>query len=172
MSDEWETPLELYKELHREFDFILDACSTHENKKADYRLEDATQPWEDQIDEILPEYAAYSGIAVGSFRKVFIEDVWESFCEHSVFMNPPYSNPKQFIERAWEHSQHQTVVCLVPNTIVTCKYMDFLFEPSTFRKPKPGLEIRYLSRRTNFTHPTKKTSSPSFGCMLLIMNRA
>jgi hypothetical protein len=31
----------------------------------------------------------------------------------SAFMNPPYSNPKPFIEKAWEDSKYCKIVCLV-----------------------------------------------------------
>lgn len=30
-SDEWQTPLDLFEDLDREFHFDLDACATHEN---------------------------------------------------------------------------------------------------------------------------------------------
>lgn len=32
---------------------------------------------------------------------------------NSAFMNPPYSNPKPFIEKAWEDSKYCKIVCLV-----------------------------------------------------------
>jgi phage N-6-adenine-methyltransferase len=49
-SDEWETPLELFAELHREFSFTLDvAALPHNAKCADYYtpgLDALTQPWQ------------------------------------------------------------------------------------------------------------------------------
>jgi hypothetical protein len=89
-------------------------------------------------------------------------------------MNPPYSDPGLFIRHAWELSAHYPIVVLVPNTIKTCKYMDVLDEnngETTFRKWKQGVEVRDLSRRTKFSHPRKASSSPSFGCMVIILDR-
>jgi site-specific DNA-methyltransferase (adenine-specific) len=34
-SDEWQTPLELFQDLDREFHFDLDACATHDNHMVD-----------------------------------------------------------------------------------------------------------------------------------------
>lgn len=48
-TDEWPTPPDLFAELHREFDFTLDPCSTHENATCPRhftRTEDGlAQPW-------------------------------------------------------------------------------------------------------------------------------
>ena len=34
-SNEWATPIKLFKELDEEFHFTLDPCSTHENAKCE-----------------------------------------------------------------------------------------------------------------------------------------
>lgn len=155
-KDEWETPQDLLDALGEEFKFIIDACATQANQKCYFRLSNALEPW---IDQKLIDYRG----------KQFPLRVWPN---GAVFMNPPFSSPKPFLEQAWEFSMHMPVVCLVPNTIITAQYMDFLFDSDHYyRVPKDGLEIRYLPRRTKFTHPNKKASSPAFGCMLLIMDR-
>lgn len=143
-SDAWETPKWLFDELDSEFDFVIDLCATRDNtKKLDF--------CEDYLDYVASEQQY-----------------------QCAFMNPPYSNPKPFIVKAWEDSKYHKIVILVPNTIKTCKYIDILDENAgqgTFRKWKRGVEIRDLSRRTRFTHPHKQSSSPSFGCMLIVMDR-
>ena len=66
------------------------------------------------------------------------------------------------------------VVCLVPDNILTARYMDIMDKndgEGSFREWKKGLTIRHMTRRVKFTHPTLKASSPNFGCMLLIMDR-
>lgn len=159
VKDQWETPLDLFSELDREYNFLIDACTSNgNNSKCPFFLKDATLFWnQDNLSSVDSD-------------SPYVEHL--DFSDYSVFMNPPYSNPKPFLERAWEFSTEMTVVCLVPISIITCKYMDFLFKEGRYRVPKPGLGIRYLSRRTRFTHPTKKVSSPPGGCMLLIMNRS
>lgn len=142
LSDEWCTPDWLFEELTREFNFDIDLCTNDENGKCGINI---------------TEYFDFT-----------------PYEDSSCFMNPPYSNPKPFIEKAWEDSKHCKIVCLVPNTIKTTKYMDILDKNrglTTFRKWKKGLEIRDLSRRTGFVHPEKQSSSPSFGCMIIIMDR-
>ncbi len=150
LSDEWETPDWLFDELDREFNFDIDLCATANNKKVGGYC----------VNYLVTDIA------------YIITD--KRYKIGSAFMNPPYSNPKPFIEKAWEDSRYCLIVCLLPNTIKTCKYMDGLDENNgltSFRKWRQGLEIRDLSRRTKFAHPEKVASSPSFGCMLLIMDR-
>lgn len=156
LSDCWQTPQWLFDELNQEFNFELDLCASIDNAK-------------------MPYFGDYFKLDLSKSMKMYSEA--HGFSEYtggSCFMNPPYSNPKPFIEKAWEDSKHCKIVCLLPNTIKTCKYMDILDANkgnSTFRQWLPGLEIRDLSRRTGFVHPEKESSSPSFGCMLLIMDR-
>lgn len=159
LSDCWQTPDWLFEELNREFNFDIDLCATEENSKCNIWC----------VDYLKSLTKMRGSNCVGCLNEDF-----EFIDELSCFMNPPYSNPKPFIEKAWEDSKHCKIVCLLPNTIKTCKYMDILDANkgnSTFRQWLPGLEIRDLSRRTGFIHPEKESSSPSFGCMLLIMER-
>lgn len=141
IDDKWQTPKPLFEELNKEFTFTHDLCA-------------------DETNSLCPDW----------FDDYLIAD----FKGGVGFCNPPYSYPKPFIEKCWSDSKHCKIVCLVPNTIKTCKYMDILDKnqgTSSFRDWKNGIEIRDLARRTKFTHPSKKESSPSFGCMLIIMDR-
>lgn len=87
IQDNWETPQWLYDELNEEFNFYIDLCATRENKKCRWWTEDYFQ-WG------IIESAKPSNI--------------------SAFMNPPYSNPYPFIEKAWEDSKHCKIVCILP----------------------------------------------------------
>lgn len=141
-SDLWETPECLMKSLNAIFKFEVDLCADFNNKKA-------------------PSY---------------VNDIFslESIsCFKSAFMNPPYSNKEPFIQKAWELSKDCQIVCLVPSSIKTCRYMDFLDDSGgtgIFRMWTKGVTWQDLSERTKFKHPTKKASSPNFGCSLLILN--
>lgn len=48
-SNEWETPMDLFQELDREFHFDLDPCSTDENAKCEFHYtidnDGLTQNW-------------------------------------------------------------------------------------------------------------------------------
>lgn len=171
MKDNWETPQWLFEELNAEFNFDFDLCATKENSKCERFFSDYLNgefykhEWTGMLHTVF----------VGPYAtREYSNELWQRYPNLTCFMNPPYSDPKPFLEKAWEDSKYCKIVVLAPNTIKTCRYMDILDEnegKSTFRKWKLGLEIRDLSRRTGFVHPSKKSSSPSFGCMLLIMDR-
>ncbi len=149
-KDEWETPQDLYTDLNEIFTFDVDLCATKYNHKTCNFVEDL-------LHETAVDFAFMADHGVSC-----------------AFMNPPYSNIGPFLEKAWEASRFFKVVCLVPNTIKTCKYMDFLDENNGvyyLRRWKAGVEFRDLSRRTKFTHPRLAPSSPNFGCMLIIFDR-
>ena len=85
-TDEWATPKDVYRDLHREFGFSLDPCSDGTNQKTARHFtksdDGLTQPW-------APE---------------------------TVFMNPPYSEIDKWIRKAWEESQKGAiVVALIPS---------------------------------------------------------
>jgi phage N-6-adenine-methyltransferase len=85
MSDSWQTPQWLFDELNEEFNFDLDLCCTQENTKC--------PPF------CIGDYLTFD---VKQFKDL-----------NACFMNPPYSNPQPFIEKAWEDSKHCKIVCLV-----------------------------------------------------------
>lgn len=86
LSDQWQTPGWLFDELNKQFNFDIDLCATKENSKCSSYC----------IDYLLEDFSSYDR-----------ED--NIIC----FMNPPYSNPRPFIEKAWEDSKHCKIVCLV-----------------------------------------------------------
>ncbi len=100
-KSEWETPQELFGELNREFDFILDPCATHDNKKCTLyftKEEDGLKHcW---YEKILPACQYYG------------ED-------KNVFVNPPYGRgiTEKWVMKAWLESKQQgiTVVMLLPS---------------------------------------------------------
>ena len=82
----WGTPQWLFDALHREFDFTLDPCSTHENAKC-------------RLHYTLAE-----------------DGLTQNWGVHTVFMNPPFGRSiGSWMKKAFESSQQgATVVCLVP----------------------------------------------------------
>ena len=148
ISDEWETPQDLFDKLDKEFNFKVDACANEGNAKCDLYLKDASKRW-DSIPNV----------------------------NSSMFCNPPYSRGKTgpILKRAWEASEYTTVVCLVLTRVLSCKYFDFLDHHNGENHTRywvTGLEVRHLSRRVKFTNPHRESSSPNFECCLLIMNKS
>lgn len=84
---EWSTPQDFYDELDKEFNFKLDPCCTHGNKKCKYFFTEE----DDGLNQD-----------------------WDL---KSVFMNPPYGREiGKWMKKAYEESLTGcTVVCLVPS---------------------------------------------------------
>lgn len=188
LSDEWQTPDWLFKELDEEFSFDIDLCATRENSKCDFYYRD---------------YLKNINVMFGAGKECVGRPRLTSF------MNPPYSNPKPFIEKAWEDSKHCKIVCLVkcdPSTKWWSTFWGYKNghycpecggglevwhdrwqcrdnprhqamsspAPYSFQGPKPGCEVRFFPRRIKFDPPKGfegKASSPSFPSALIIMDR-
>lgn len=99
-NDSWRTPDDLfeildkggiYQDIHFEgFHFDIDLCANEENTKC---------------NQYYYDYLNNKDSAI-----CFSNELREIKC---AFMNPPYSNPKPFIEKAWSDSRFCKIVCLV-----------------------------------------------------------
>ena len=105
VSNEWETPEDIFKKLDEEFYFNLDPCCTNKNHKCD--------KFYTQDDDGLSKD-------------------WEG---HVVFMNPPYGRGiKNWIIKAYEESKKgATVVCLIPARTDTIYWHDYIFKYAEVR---------------------------------------
>lgn len=103
----------------------------------------------------------------------------DSYCENyliqnikgcrSAFMNPPYSNPKPFIEKAWEDSKHCKIVCLVKCDPSTRWWSTFWLYSSIFgyldnNGPKPGCTVRFFPKRIKFIPPPEAYNKKCVMC--------
>ena len=99
-SDEWETPPEIYADLHKEFAFTLDPASTNQNA-------------------VCPKFFTYAddGLSQDWFHDI-------------VFLNPPYGRSiKHWIKKAYEESlKGATVVCLIPSRTDTKWWHDYCMQ--------------------------------------------
>ena len=168
-SDQWQTPQWLFKQLNDEFHFDVDLCATKENSKCDLFMVD-------YLNDII-EHKTNKNL-----YQVLLND---KIC----FMNPPYSNPKPFIEKAWEDSQYCKIVCLVkcdPSTrwwatswnydtrCPFCIYGDVYCKAenkdsivcnkchgnfNNYNGPKPGCEVRFYEKRIQFDPPQQLIDS-------------
>lgn len=130
-SDEWETPLELYKRLNERFKFTLDPCSTKENHLCDkyYTKEE-------------------NGLC-------------KSWKNETVFVNPPYSKIKQWVEKCYnEHETNgTTIVMLIPSRTDTRYFHEYIYHKA---------EIEFIKGRLHFSN--SKNSAP-FPSMIVIYER-
>jgi phage N-6-adenine-methyltransferase len=152
-SNCWQTPQWLFDELHAEFNFDIDLCATEENSKV-------------------------IKLGLATYCEDYLQTDLSMFEFNSAFMNPPYSNPKPFIEKTWEDSKHCKIVCLVkcdPSTkwwATFWNYNDVIWEQGTAlqhtvtkRGPKPGCEVRFFPKRIKFDPPAgNPIMEPCFYC--------
>lgn len=188
ISDQWSTPQDLFNVLDKGgkyqgiefkgFNFDIDLCATGENSKC-----------EDWFSDYLTDVQEYKRFP-NSPRTATLKDLVNIGGNPLVcFMNPPYSNPCPFIEKAWEDSRYCKTVCLVkcdPSITwwatfwdygVKCRYCDgegdkaVMNAFSTIRfkcpfctngvysGPKPGCEVMFFPKRINFEPPQVLTDS-------------
>ena len=148
-KDDWGTPKLLFQKLHDEFNFCVDVCATNENKLiADHigpggKIEDAINGacWGDACNRT---HAA------------------GRYFNHTFFMNPPYSNVADFMQRmAKEAGSHKDrlYVALVAARTDTKWFHEYVL-------PKAS-EIRFIKGRVTFAGAPSTAPFPS---MVVVYN--
>lgn len=181
LSDCWETPQWLIEELNAEFSFDIDLCATKENTKC-------KMFYIDYLNDVQVDTTYYAPrVATMKEYKEVGNANW------TCFMNPPYSNPRPFIEKAWEDSKYCKIVCLVkcdPSTkwwatfwnyevsvdlesITNDDGVELATHRFNFVGPKSGCEVRFFPKRIKFDPPPGLCgkSGHTFPCALVIMDR-
>ena len=130
-SDEWETPRELFASLNKRFKFTLDPCSTIEN-------------------HLCNKY--YTKEENGLCKS------WKG---ETVFVNPPYSKIKQWVEKCYKEYETNgtTIVMLIPSRTDTRYFHEYIYHKS---------EIQFIKGRLHFSN--SKNSAP-FPSMIVIYER-
>lgn len=124
-SDEWETPLELYTRSNERFRFTLDPCPTKENHLCD---------------------------------KYYTKEengLCKSWKGETVFVNPLYSEIKQWVEKCYKE-YGTTVVMLIPSRTDTRYFHKYIYHKA---------EIEFIKGRLHFSN--SKNSAP-FPSMIVI----
>lgn len=160
-GDEMETPNWLYNLLEVVFSFDVDLCSTDSNFKCAYNITDLLTRRPHDFDESIK----------------------------SAFMNPPYSNPGPFLEKAWDLSKYMTVICLVKDDPSTKWYQDRVRDANEietaypysfddirtlnyFRDSNVNLTIVRLPKRIKFEYKGRPLAhTAAFPVCLMIMRR-
>lgn len=123
-SDNWGTPQYLFDQLNEEFHFTLDACASEENKKCQ----------------------RYFSVENNGLEKDWSEEI--------VFCNPPYSEVKKWVEKAYQESSENgaTVILLIPSRTDTKWFHEYIWGKA---------EIRFIKGRLRFGNATENAPFPS-----------
>jgi len=138
-SDEWATPDDLYATLDAEFHFRLDAAATMYNWKCE-------------------RYYGSGGVYNDALVEAWVDKDGQR-CP--VWLNPPYSQCREFITKAASEVQNGgVVVCLVPSRTDTRWWHDYVWDRDR-NAPRPGVEIRFIKGRLKFNGATNGAPFPS-----------
>jgi len=123
-SDEWSTPQDIYNQLDNEFHFNLDPCSTEENHKCD------------------------------TFFTQKDNGLSKNWGGYRAFVNPPYSQIKQWVKKCWEESTkpNTIVVMLIPARTDTKYFHEYINHRS---------EVRFIKGRLKFGDSNNSAPFPS-----------
>lgn len=168
--DDRETPPCVYVPLHAEFQFTLDVAASHENRKCD-RYCTKEGAWS----------ARPGGPPVPIRRSTTMDDgdllgdgLHYPWAGERVWCNPPFSNLRLWVERAWDELAELAVV-LVPNNRSEQPWWQKQVEPY---RDRPGsiLTTRHLPKRRPFLYRgaeigNSTSKNPPFGLVLVIWDR-
>lgn len=112
-NQKWETPIEFFNELDKEFNFTLDPCCEIETAKCK------------------------------KFFTPEENGLMQDWSKDIVFMNPPYGREQaKWIEKAYNESLNgATVVCLIPARTDTKVWHDIIFPNAEVRFIKGRLKF-------------------------------
>ena len=124
-SDEWATPDDFFALLDREFQFTLDPCATAENAKTALYFTKAMNG----LDPVMWRYQV-------------------------VFVNPPYSQIKEWVHACYKAARKHTavVVLLIPSRTDTRYWHDYIMKAS---------EVRFVRGRLKFGGSKNSAPFPS-----------
>lgn len=166
-SDEWRTPQDLFDALNEGkeymgmrfdgFHFDIDLCATKENSKLSCF-------YIDYLNNLYNRPSILHNVRTDEKLYLSLEMIYKGDREHfgkrnlCAFMNPPYSNPKPFIEKAWEDSNHCKIVCLVkcdPSTKWWATFWHYGIQAQDFiyHGPMIGCEVIFFPKRIKFDPP-------------------
>jgi hypothetical protein len=157
--DDRETPPCVFDPLWQEFDFTLDAAASHGNAKCN-------------------RYCTLEGCYTrgpGPPQQISYQDGLEwSWTEERVWLNPPFSGLRPWVEKAWEDAA-ELVCMLLPNNRGEQPFWQTWIEPY---RDRPGsiLTTRNLPKRRPFLHMgetigNRTSKSPPFGLVVVIWDR-
>lgn len=143
-KDDWGTPINLFESLHKEFNFNLDGAANESN-------------------HLCSEWLGPGGL----YQDALLHE-WGS---RNVFLNPPYSQCKQFIAKAVEQSiSNSAFVCaLIPARTDTKFWHDYIWDTTISAFYPHVSQCRFIKGRLKFTVDGKpsKNSAPFPSCLVM-----
>lgn len=137
--DDRALPPEDFARLHERFGFTLDAAATPVNAK-------------------LPRFFTEQD-----------DGLRQSWWGHKVYCNPPYSNIRPWVEKAWSERE-SFIVMLLPANRTEQLWWQELIEPQ--RDKGAALRVEFLQGRMRFIQAGRDVVGPNerppFGCCLCI----
>ncbi len=152
-SDDWFTPLEMWREWNREFLFTLDPAAH-------------------------PDAPVSKEIQISS--DIFENGLTRPWMGERVWCNPPFSDIKPWIQKAAEEITRACplIVQLVPANRTEQPWWQMYIEPWRDHRSahrRFNLETRFISKRFKFGYPGDPDgvhgSQPTFGCVLLVWSQ-
>jgi phage N-6-adenine-methyltransferase len=105
------------------------------------------------------------------FYTVEDDGLSQSWAGERVWCNPPYSDVRPWVAKAWAESAADLIVMLLPANRTEQLWWQRLVEPYRDR-PGSRLRVEFLSGRLRFVAPSASgvgpNERPPFGCCLLI----
>lgn len=145
-SDLWSTPLDFWRELDREFEFVLDAAATQDTSLVGFPYYGPDHPYGDG------EMGGPDALA-GDWHAVI--GTGAAYC------NPPYSQCAEFVAKAAaEAKKGCTVVMLIPSRTDTRYWHEHIWDREK-HQPRPGVEVRFLKGRLKFGNSQNSAPFPS-----------
>lgn len=127
-KDTWQTPLELFDELHAEFNFTVDGAACRSN-------------------HLLPRW--WGPGAPRHLRDALSIPSWKG---ERTFINPPYSQVKEFVGKAFAERHRCLSVLLIPSRTDTRWWHQFIWHTAR-NKWRDGVEGRFIKGRLKFINP-------------------
>ena len=126
----WETPPEIYDPLHKAFKFTLDPCAEKSTAKCK------------------------------KFYTVDDDGLTQDWSKETVFVNPPYSNIKEWVKKCHDSAYDgATVVMLIPARTDTRWFHEYIYHKA---------EIKFLKGRIKFIIDGVRKDAAPFPSMLVI----
>lgn len=141
-TDEWATPISIFNELSELYGpFELDVCASDDNTKCSM--------WYNQTDDGLNQNWQTSTKNFWANPHVLSSYTWIK----TAFMNPPYSDLKNWMKKAYEESRKgMRVVCLIPARTDTKCFHEYVIKAE---------EVLFVKGRIKFGNAKNSAPFPS-----------
>ena len=130
-SSKWETPIELFKELDKEFGFVLDAAASVDNHLCDTY-------YTEQDDGLLQEWRSWT------------------YCNP-----PYGREVSKWVQKSYEEMRKGNYsVMLLPARTDTRYFHSYIWDASV-QRPREGVKVRFLKGRLKFSNAKNSAPFPS-----------